>query len=231
MTPIVKTALGSIALVLAGVGAASAAEGWARSSSWLRAGPGPSYPAVTRIMTGEAVDVHGCIRRWSWCDVSVDGERGWYPGDRIALLRDGRRVVLPSVAGTLGLAILGFERNVYWDDHYRGRPFYERGARRDGAPFVAVHSDVRETPAEGRHLPVQVLPGGQPPHATATTAPPVERRHEVRHPAAPSRAAAPDPVAPAAHQPRSSLPHPAMNQGHGGAPHAPGQPCRPGACG
>jgi uncharacterized protein YraI len=126
---IVPLFLGSLVLGTAFASAADAAEGWARSSARLRAGPGTSYPAITRVAAGEALDVHGCLRSWSWCDVSVGGERGWFPGSRIALPREGRRVALPGVAALFGLGIVGFERDVYWRDHYRERRFYERHDR------------------------------------------------------------------------------------------------------
>lgn len=174
MNSFCKIALGSLALTLASVGMAEAAEGWARSSSWLRAGPGTSYPALTRVAAGEAVDVHGCTRRWTWCDISVDGERGWFPGDRIALLRDGRRTALPGAAAVLGLAILGFERNLYWGEHYRGRSF---GEHRDRAEPVHRFRAPPERPV--------VMPG--PPHrervAPAEPRPPrAEPRHDGGRP-------------------------------------------------
>lgn len=115
--------LGALALA-ATAAPAAAADGWARYSGTLRAGPGSSYPAIQHVRSGEALDVVGCLRSRSWCDVVVDGERGWYPGSRIVIDRDGRRVVLPSVAAAvIGLSIIGFDRDVYWRDHYRERRF------------------------------------------------------------------------------------------------------------
>lgn len=136
MKTLVSTTLAALALSIAAVSAAEAAEGWARSSGALRAGPGNSYPAIDRIAAGEDLTVHGCLRRWTWCDVSVDGDRGWFPGRKIAIESQGRRVELPTVATIVGLGILGFERDVYWRDHYRERSFYRPsrgyGERYDG---------------------------------------------------------------------------------------------------
>lgn len=131
MNKIVPLVLGSVLLGTTFASAAEAAEGWARSGSRLRAGPGSSYPAITRVVAGETLEIYGCLRDWSWCDVSTGDDRGWFPGSRIALTRDGRRVALPGVAALFGLGVLGFERDVYWRDHYRDRPFYGRFERED----------------------------------------------------------------------------------------------------
>lgn len=104
--------------------AALAADGFARSSGTLRAGAGSNYPAVMRISAGTGLDVIGCISRYTWCDVAVDGERGWFPGRRIGFLRDGRRVYLSDGGAALGLTILSFGMADYWGNHYSGRPWY-----------------------------------------------------------------------------------------------------------
>ena len=164
-----KIVLGSLVAMLIATGAAEAAEGWARSTSWLRAGPGASYPAITRVSAGEAVSVHGCVGRWSWCDVSVDGERGWFPGRRIALLDGGRRVELPAAAGILGLSVLAFQRDRYWNDHYRDRPFHERRWDRE-----RHHREFRP-PIERR------VEGGETRRPGVGVTRPVERmRHDQR---------------------------------------------------
>ncbi|MDK9696274.1 MAG: SH3 domain-containing protein [Siculibacillus sp.] len=104
--------------------AALAADGFARSSGTLRAGAGSDYPAVMRVSAGTGLDVIGCISRYTWCDVAVDGERGWFPGRRIGFLRDGRRVYLSDGGAALGLTILSFGMADYWGNHYSGRPWY-----------------------------------------------------------------------------------------------------------
>ncbi|MCE1236087.1 MAG: SH3 domain-containing protein [Hyphomicrobiales bacterium] len=114
--------------------AALAADGFARSSGTLRAGAGSDYPAVMRVSAGTELDVIGCLRRYTWCDVAVDGERGWFPGRRIGFLRDGRRVYLSDGGAALGLAILSFGMADYWGSHYAERPWYNerRWWRRHG---------------------------------------------------------------------------------------------------
>lgn len=210
-------AFGTLVASLLATGSAEAAEGWARSSSLLRAGPGTAYPAITRVSAGEGLSVHGCLRRWSWCDVSVDGDRGWFPGNRIALLRDGRRVVLPSIAAVVGLGVLGFERDLYWRDHYRGRPFYDRDRPRwtDGRPDRPPYPGPRGATIEVR--PDAGVP--RPPM-------PVETRRHHAAPPPPGRAAMPERV-----MPERGMPGAMHDRGRGGAHGPGGRPCRPGDCG
>lgn len=155
MNRIVSLVSGVLFAATAFASTAHAAEGWARSGSWLRAGPSSSEPAITRVQRGEVLDVHGCLRRWSWCDVSVGGDRGWFPGSRIALMRDGRRVALPGVAAVIGLGIIGFERDGYRREHYRDRRF--DGLRREGhrRDRMAPH---RPAPPDHRASPVEMKP-------------------------------------------------------------------------
>ena len=142
---------GLLALGLGFATPASAADGFALASGPLRAGPARDYPTVGRVGSGESLVVHGCLARYAWCDVSASGERGWYPGRRIALERDGRRVVLPSVASAVGLSIVGFALGDYWGAHYRGRSWYEdrrwrRGPRDHRPPYGAGPRPGREMP-------------------------------------------------------------------------------------
>jgi uncharacterized protein YraI len=130
------SALTLILATLALPATASAAEGWARSSGTLRAGPSSDYPAITRVVRGEALDVFGCVRGRTWCDISVDGDRGWFPGGNIELLGSARRIrVTDPAAAMLGLSILSFGMTDYWRNHYEDRRFYrdDRTWRRFGA--------------------------------------------------------------------------------------------------
>lgn len=137
--------------------AALAADGFARSSGTLRAGAGSDYPAIMRISSGTSLDVIGCVSRYSWCDVAVDGERGWFPGSRIGFLRDGRRVYLSDGGSALGLTILTFGMADYWGSHYSERPWYnERRWWRGHGPM----------PPRPPHRPGEVGgPEPAPPHA------------------------------------------------------------------
>jgi uncharacterized protein YraI len=148
----ISLAAGLVAAGLSFASSALAADGFAYRSGYLRAGPARDYPAVGRLGTGETLVVHGCLVRYSWCDVSASGERGWYPGSRIAFEREGRRVALPTVASVVGLSIVGFALSDYWGSHYRSRPWYEDRRWRRGPrdrPFVG------EGPRRGSDKPVR----------------------------------------------------------------------------
>ncbi|TBW40375.1 hypothetical protein EYW49_04105 [Siculibacillus lacustris] len=123
-----RSTISAITLILATLAlpaAASAAEGWARSSGTLRAGPQSDYPAIARVARGDSLDVYGCLRGRTWCDVSIDGDRGWFPGSRIELAGEGRRIRISDPAAAMfGLSILSFGMADYWGSHYEDRSFY-----------------------------------------------------------------------------------------------------------
>lgn len=134
--------------------AALATDGFARSSATLRAGAGSDYPAIMRVSAGTDLDVIGCISRYTWCDVAVDGERGWFPGRRIGFLRDGRRVYLSDGGAALGLTILSFGMADYWGSHYSGRPWYnERRWWRGHGPMPQHLSDRPQIGGPGQMPP------------------------------------------------------------------------------
>jgi uncharacterized protein YraI len=103
---------------------ADTADGVARSSGTLRAGPGTQYPAVDHISRGDDLEIYGCTIGYQWCDVSVDGNRGWFQGSRISYDEDGRQVIIQDVGPQIGIGILGFGAQDYFQQHYRDRPFY-----------------------------------------------------------------------------------------------------------
>ncbi|MBI1206861.1 MAG: hypothetical protein GC191_06180 [Azospirillum sp.] len=106
---------------------ASAAEGFARESSTLRAGPSFNYPRVAHVSRGVPLEVFGCLKHYTWCDVSFKsdhgGDRGWYPGGSIDLLRGSRRVHLADNAPALGLSTLSFGLDDDWGSYYGDRPW------------------------------------------------------------------------------------------------------------
>jgi uncharacterized protein YraI len=112
------------AAAIAAPAAASAANAVLTTQAVVRAGPGPEYPAIARAAGGTAVGVHGCISRWSWCDVSVVGMRGWVRGGRIQYFYNGRYVLLPAYAPVYGVPVVTFRFGDYWNRWYVGRPWY-----------------------------------------------------------------------------------------------------------
>jgi uncharacterized protein YraI len=61
---------------------------------------------------------------WSWCDVSVDGYRGWMAGDYIAYASNGNYVPVYDYGPRYGVPIVTFNFVTYWDRWYRDRPWY-----------------------------------------------------------------------------------------------------------
>jgi uncharacterized protein YraI len=111
----------------------------------LRAGPAFDFPVVDSIPSEARVNVHGCVRGYRWCDVSWRDARGWMAGEELAYLYDGRRVTIVEYGPRIGLPVIGFAFDTYWDRYYRSRPWYsertrwrtvwrdrERGDRRTG---------------------------------------------------------------------------------------------------
>ena len=194
---------------LAALTPAHAADGWTYSSGTLRAGPGTSYPPILRVAAGRPVEVFGCLRGWTWCDVAVAGERGWFPGRRIAFEQSGRRRVLTTIAPALGLGIVVFDRDAYWTSHYRGRAFYDRWDRRhpgrhvepDRRPGPGVVIDRDHRPAHRDRPVIRHRPPENRPAEPRRVRP--ERAEPRRHVAPPRRDAAPQrhrQAPPAAHR-------------------------------
>ncbi|HWA49953.1 MAG TPA: SH3 domain-containing protein [Dongiaceae bacterium] len=124
-----KSAL-TLAAVAAGLlalpGAASALTAVTTQPVPLRAGPAPDFPVVDSVPSDARVVVHGCVRAYRWCDISWRDRHGWLPGDELAYLDDGRRVSIIEYGPTVGLPIIAFSVDSYWDRYYRGRPFYRQ---------------------------------------------------------------------------------------------------------
>jgi uncharacterized protein YraI len=93
-------------------------------STNLRAGPAYDFPVVDRIPSGVAVNVHGCIRGYRWCDVSWRDARGWVPGEELAYLYQGRRVAIVEYGPRIHLPVVSFSFDTYWGRHYTGRSWY-----------------------------------------------------------------------------------------------------------
>lgn len=133
------------ALLLAAFGAASAQDAYTSRPMNVRAGPDRDYPLVAQLDAGAPLEVHGCLSDWSWCDVSFDGNRGWIYSGGLSFVYQGERVPLYSYGPSLGLPIITFSLMTYWNDYYRGRPWYAQ----------------RDTWAH-RRMPPHMVPRGRP---------------------------------------------------------------------
>ena len=158
-------------MATAGVtGVAQAQWAYTSASVHLRAGPAPDYPMVTILPPHYRVMVHGCLRDYSWCDVSAGWDRGWLYAAYIYYPYRGTEVPIIQYGAQIGLAVLGFILYDYWNDHYRNRPFYherDRWSRRPPPappPHVAPHFERRPQPSRSTpHMRPPVPPHAVPP--------------------------------------------------------------------
>lgn len=104
---------------------AQSLDGYLNDDTVLLAGPAPQYPEIESLPYGTYVSVQGCTEGWEWCDVVADqGDWGWVPGDYIDYVYEGEPVLVPEYGPRIGIPIVSFSINSYWDAHYRDRPFY-----------------------------------------------------------------------------------------------------------
>ena len=108
---------------------ASALSAVTTDSTELRAGPAFDFPVVDQIPSDVTVNVHGCVRGYSWCDVSWRDARGWVPGQELAYLYQGRRVTIVEYGPRIGFPVVAFAFDSYWDRYYRTRSWYGERAR------------------------------------------------------------------------------------------------------
>ena len=120
-------------LLLLGIGlalvlpAASLAEtAYTRKDVHLRAGPSRDYPVVTEVPGGAPVYINGCVDDWTWCDVSLGDDRGWIYAGNLEYPYHNRRVIVLDNGPIIGFPIVTFSVGPYWDNYYRGRPWYSR---------------------------------------------------------------------------------------------------------
>jgi len=98
-------------------------------SEW--AGPSTYYPVVFVIPGGATVTMYGCLDGGSWCDVSYAGERGWVPGSYLEAYYESEPVFVPYYVAVIGIPIIVFDIDVYWNNCYRDRPFFANFGERD----------------------------------------------------------------------------------------------------
>lgn len=117
-----------------GLAAALPAAAWAEAAYTttavnLRAGPDADYPLVRWVPEGTAVDVHGCLADYRWCDVEVYGDRGWMSASYLVYPYQNSAVPVVTYGAIIGLPLVGFTFDSYWHDHYRARPWYDNRQR------------------------------------------------------------------------------------------------------
>ncbi|MGA2551991.1 MAG: SH3 domain-containing protein [Burkholderiaceae bacterium] len=92
----------------------------------VRAGPARDYPLVAQLPPGATLEVGGCLNGYSWCDVYAGPLRGWVYAGNLGYPYQGQEVPILGYGPTLALPIVTFSLGAYWDQYYRGRPWYGR---------------------------------------------------------------------------------------------------------
>jgi uncharacterized protein YraI len=114
---------------------AKAAEGYSTANVNMRAGPSTRYPAVAVIPAGSSVEIRGCLSDLNWCDVEFYGGRGWVSGQYVQALYQQRRIYVgPQYYRPLGIPVIRFSVDNYWDRYYRNRDFYRERDRWSRGP-------------------------------------------------------------------------------------------------
>ncbi len=138
--------IGAVAgLTMLGLASAQAAPGFSTADVNIRSGPDTEFPSVGVIPEGDQIEIAGCLRDESWCDVIWAGNRGWVFSEYLAFEQRGSYVSLPDAGpAAFHIPFVTFAARDYWDRYYVGRPWY-----RDRDRWYAY--DVR--PRAGWHAP------------------------------------------------------------------------------
>lgn len=124
-----KLLVAGVLLVLPAV-ANAATNGFATTNVNMRSGPSTQYPAVVVVPSGAPIVIHGCLSNVNWCDVSFARGRGWVSGNYIQAGYQQRRVYVgPQYYRPLGIPLITFDVDTYWQRYYRDRDFYRERDR------------------------------------------------------------------------------------------------------
>ncbi|WP_244616127.1 DUF1236 domain-containing protein [Rhizobium sp. RU20A] len=98
-----------MALTVFALPAEAAISATATTDLNIRSGPGPQYPAVGLAGRGSAVLVDGCIEGSRWCQVDVNGTRGWAYSTYLAADEGGTTVVIENERAALAIPTVTYE--------------------------------------------------------------------------------------------------------------------------
>lgn len=148
---VIQTIAGASLLMLSGVALAQV-DAYTNAPAYVYAGPSPDYPAVAQVPPGVPLSVMGCVEGYAWCDVAAPNLRGWVYGGDLSSPYEGENVPLMTYGVQIGLPVIGFSIDSYWDHYYRGRPWYQDEA----------HWANHPPPSRGAPLPGGGEAGRQP---------------------------------------------------------------------
>src|SRR5215510_8545835 len=71
----------------------------------MRAGPDRSFPLVSWLPAGAAVNVVGCTHGWRWCDVVWGFNRGWIFARFLSMVFQNQPTVISHSGAMLGVPL------------------------------------------------------------------------------------------------------------------------------
>ena len=95
--------------ILAGNQAALAFTAVSSADLNLRTGPGPQYPVAAMIGRDDKLDVQGCLKEVTWCNVTWDGQSGWASADYIVYDGGNGPQVLPLASDEVDIPLVTYE--------------------------------------------------------------------------------------------------------------------------
>jgi uncharacterized protein YraI len=167
--------LGVLTALLAGAPAISCAQlmytAYTARDVNVRAGPAADFPVVRILPAGVAVIVDGCLSNYQWCDVVAGPDQGWVYAGNLVYPYQGQSVPVLNYGAVIGLGIVTFSVGNYWDNHYRGRPWYSQRQEWIDRPRTGYRGESRRPPPQApvarpgnqRPLQGQASGGGQRP--------------------------------------------------------------------
>ena len=173
-TGIVRFSAAALVLVLSGWAPPAIAQFPAilTAGVHLRAGPDIFFPSVMVLPPGAGVQVFGCEQGFNWCDVQFGLNRGWVDAAFLQAVGPSGPVVIASNPAVVGVPLVTFSFNTYWNTHYVGRPWFGRRA------FYQSHWNRfphGRPPPIYRPRPVFRPPPSRPPTVVRPTPPPSTR--------------------------------------------------------
>ncbi|MEL6622228.1 MAG: SH3 domain-containing protein, partial [Pseudomonadota bacterium] len=76
-------------IATASTAASAATPAVATTNVNLRAGPSTHFPVVKVVPAGARLVTFGCVKGYTWCDVSFAGNRGWLAARYVRLAGPG----------------------------------------------------------------------------------------------------------------------------------------------
>lgn len=106
----------------------------------VRSGPAGQYHIIGKIRKGEHVNIRGCLKDFSWCDIEQRGKYGWVPAKylqseyRTMSDRRARDVSVAVHGPRLDIKVVKFDQYKYWTAYYAQEDFYKKryGVRNAG---------------------------------------------------------------------------------------------------